>query len=353
MERIDKQAVLHRTHYGIGIYSHILRECFPEDEIVMRLSGRDCGLCRNPFAEGASTLHIFIEKSDPANAMSTEYAKHTTTDHSIPDGDAFAFAELHYHQSGEELLATLNRELNLHIGEDKCWYARTKNDNLCCHYEQSEETSNSQLSTVNCQLFSFFYAPVTNTKPSSIFTLLDAYNYIIGNTAKERTEKLRSILQGSEVSNFTKSARMFKAANFDYCTFSGTFTTRTDKALIQHSGLLCIDFDHLQNLDSLRSQLLQDEYFDTQLLFRSPSGDGLKWIVALGSEVSNFVYQDHAKWFTAIANYLFQTYGVEADKSGKDISRACFLPHDPNCFINPNLLTVETCRGASNKIQSL
>lgn len=316
MERIDKQAILHRTHYGIGIYSHILRECFPDDEVVMRLSGRDCGLCRNPFAEGASTLHIFIEKSDPANAMSAEYAKHTTTDHSIPDGDAFAFAELHYHQSGEELLATLNRELNLHIGESSHWYNRP--------------TSVSPLipNTVSSPHFSFFSSPITNTKPSKNFTLLDAYHYIIGDTAKERTQKLRSFADA-------KQSRMFKAANFDYCTFCGTFTIRTDKALINHSGLLCIDFDHLQNLDSLRSQLLQDEYFDTQLLFRSPSGDGLKWVIEIDISQTS-----HADYFRAVANYLFQTYGIEADKSGKDISRACFLPHDQNCFINPKYLNL-------------
>lgn len=316
MERIDKQTVLHRTHYGIGIYSHILRECFPEDEVVMRLSGRDCGLCRNPFAEGASTLHIFIEKSDPANAMSAEYAKHTATDHSFPDGDAFDFAELHYHQSGEELLATLNRELNLHIGEKSGWYNKPTVVN-----------PSAPISVVS-PLFSFFSSPITNTKPSKNYTLLDAYHYIIGDTAKERTQKLRSF-------GDAKQSRMFKAANFDYCTFSGTFTTRTDKALINHSGLLCIDFDHLQNLDSLRSQLLQDEYFDTQLLFRSPSGDGLKWVIEI--DISQ---TPHADYFRAVANYLFQTYGVEADKSGKDISRACFLPHDPNCFINQKYLAL-------------
>lgn len=316
MERIDKQAFLHRTHYGIGIYSHILRECFPADEVVMHISGRDCGLCRNPFAEGASTLHIFIEKSDPANAMSAEYAKHTTTDHSIPDGDVFAFAELHYHQSGEELLATLNRKLNLHIGEKSVWYNKPIIVNPLASFP------------VVSPVFSFFSSPITNTKPSKNFTLLDAYHYIIGDTAKERTQKLRSF-------GDTKQSRMFKAANFDYCTFSGTFTTRTDKALINHSGLLCIDFDHLQNLDSLRSQLLQDEYFDTQLLFRSPSGDGLKWVIEI--DISQ---TPHADYFRAVANYLFQTYGVEADKSGKDISRACFLPHDPNCFINQKYLAL-------------
>lgn len=317
MERIDKKAILDRTNYGTNIYAHILRECFPDDEVVMHISGRDCGLCRNPFSDGASTLHIWIEKSNPADALSAEFALHSAIDNSIPDGDAFSFAELHYHQSGDELLATINRELNLHIGESSSWYGKLK-------IISTKENVSFQFPT-----FSFFHAPITNTKPDSEFTLLDTYKYIVGNQAKERTEKLRSFSDA-------KQSRMFKAANFDYCTFSGTFTTRNDKALIKHSGLLCLDFDHLQNLDSLRSQLLQDEYFDTQLLFRSPSGDGLKWVV--GIDISQ---TPHADYFRAVANYLFQTYGVEADKSGKDISRACFLPHDPNCFINPKYLKNE------------
>ena len=28
-------------------------------------------------------------------------------------------------------------------------------------------------------------------------------------------------------------------------------------------------------------------------------------------------------------------YGIAIDKSGSDICRACFLPHDPECYINP------------------
>ena len=175
-------------------------------------------------------------------------------------------------------------------------------------------------------LFSFFRAPVTNTRPCKSITLLDAYRYIAGGYARQRTAQLRSVTDPGQ-------ARLFKAANFDYCTFSGTFTARSDKSLIRHSGLLCIDFDHLQSVESLRSRLLQDEYFDTQLLFRSPSGTGLKWVIETG--MGNL---PHAGYFHAVANYIRATYAVEADKSGSDVSRACFLPHDPDCIINPKYL---------------
>ena len=162
-----------------------------------------------------------------------------------------------------------------------------------------------------------------NTVPHKTATLFQIYNAITGDFYKERTDKLRSITD-------PRQARQFKANNFDYCTFSGVFTSRNDKKIVQHSGLMAVDFDHLPNLEEVRQSLLVDEYFDTQLLFVSPSGDGLKWIIPIDTTTT-----PHGEYFAAVANYIHQTYGIEVDKSGRDISRACFLPHDPQAFINP------------------
>jgi hypothetical protein len=93
-----------------------------------------------------------------------------------------------------------------------------------------------------------------------------------------------------------------------------------------------VDFDHLQSPSDIKNRLLADEYFDTQLLFVSPSGDGLKWIISIDTNQAM-----HGDFFAAVANYILQTYGVAVDKSGRDISRACFLPYDPQAFINPQL----------------
>lgn len=320
MEAISKESILDKTHYGTNIYAHILRLYYP-DEVVMKLVGRDCGLCRNPFNDNKPTLHIFIVKEDVLhNAFDKEFARHEDTENTIPAGDAFDFAELHYHQQGDELLATLNKEMFLYIGEQRDFYRHNRKPIISpiCPVSPIEEKEKSPLA-----LFSFFKAPISNTKPHKAVSLPDAYNYIVGDYAKERTEKLRAFSDA-------KLARTFKAANFDYCTFSGTFNTRSDKALIQHSGLLCVDFDHLKDIEKLFENLLKDEYFDTQLLFRSPSGNGLKWIIPIDTATTT-----HADFFRAVAAYIQQTYGVEADKSGRDISRACFLPHDPQAFINP------------------
>jgi len=338
---VSKEEILSKTHYGLTIYSHILRLYYPDD-VVFTLKGRDCGLCRNPFNANRETLHIFIEKENVlGNALDKEFARHEDSENAIAAGDAFSFAELHYKQSGNELLQTLNKELFLHIGEKS--RQRVQNSNLFevmpsatdfgrsqerSFYKNNSKNSNqgNQINPVNHgsdNLFSFFKAPISNTKPHSETTLRKVYNAIVGNYYKDRTEKLRAI---SDIAQ----ARKFKASNFDYCTFSGTFESRNDKALIKHSGLLCVDFDHLQNLNDLKNRLLADEYFDTQLLFISPSGDGLKWIISIDTETAT-----HGDYFAAVANYILQTYGVTMDKSGRDISRACFLPYDPQAFINP------------------
>jgi len=320
MEARSKEVILSKTHYGIGIYAHILRLYYP-GETVLSLSGRTCSPTKNPFNADKSTLNIFIEKETVlGNALDKEFARHSDSENAIPAGDAFDFAELHYKQSGDELLQTLNRDMNLHIGENWSFYSQKKT------VINTTKNEVAQVKNKKAFAFSFFKAPIKNTIPHKTVSLVQVYNAITGEYYKQHTEKLRSISD-------TVQARKYKAANFDYCTFSGVFTARNDKSLITHSELMCIDFDHVQNIDTLRQALLADEYFDTQLLFVSPSGDGLKWIIEIDTRKA-----PHGEYFASVANYILQTYSVEVDKSGKDISRACFLPFDPNAFINPLLL---------------
>lgn len=320
MEARSKEAILSKTHYGIGIYAHILRLYYP-DQTVLSLSGRTCSPTKDPFNADKSTLNIFIEKESVlGNALDKEFARHSDSENAISTGDAFDFAELHYKQSGDELLQTLNREMNLHIGENWSFYSQKKT------VINTTKNEVAQVKNKKAFAFSFFKAPIKNTLPHKTVSLVQVYNAITGEYYKQNTEKLRSISD-------TVQARKYKAANFDYCTFSGVFTARNDKSLVTHSELMCIDFDHVQNTDTLRQALLADEYFDTQLLFVSPSGDGLKWIIEIDIRKA-----PHGEYFASVANYILQTYSVVVDKSGKDISRACFIPFDPNAFINPLLL---------------
>ena len=44
---------------------------------------------------------------------------------------------------------------------------------------------------------------------------------------------------------------------------------------------MCLDFDHVTEPEALKQKLINHEYFDTELMFTSPSGDGVKWIISI------------------------------------------------------------------------
>jgi hypothetical protein len=189
----------------------------------------------------------------------------------------------------------------------------------------------------NMPAFSIFRRPISNKYPYQVVNLIDVFNYIISDYAKDRTREYRGI-------KIEKYRRQFKADKFDYCTFSGIFSIRADKAIIQHSGYICLDFDHLKDVEATFRQLKEDQYFDTLLLFRSPSGDGLKWVISFTDSYFRYgndgeslgEYQE--RFFISLYNYIFNHYDVEVDKHCRNLSRACFLPHDPDAFLNPSLL---------------
>ena len=173
---------------------------------------------------------------------------------------------------------------------------------------------------------SFFLSPIQGLTPHKDITLRDVYRYISGPYAQNRTRNLRSLAD-------PKKAAEYKRKKFDYVTFSGVFQKRTDADLVAHSRLLCIDFDHLENLQEVRRILLADPHFETQLLFISPSGNGIKWVIGIDLQQAS-----HEQWFQAVSNYLKFTYQLDADPACRNVSRACFLPHDPECYIAPRLL---------------
>lgn len=305
---INRNTILGKTLYGADIYSHIIREKFPDD-VVMQIKGRDCGIIRNPFHNWEVCLKIDIIRLQPDEQLSDELAVHHDLSGTIPDGDALTFAERYYGKSGQFLLEHINKEMNLHLEDGFHYYMKLDGK------PQGPR-------------FSFFLAPITNTRPQKSVTIPEVYKYITGHNAEEHTNILRRIQN-------RKQARLYKSGNFDYVTFCGQFRLRSDNEVLEVSNLICLDFDHIADIEGLFHALLQDEYFDTELLFRSPSGDGLKWVIPITEH-----RMKHSEYFHCVSNYIKQTYREEVDKSGKDLSRACFLPYDPNAYINPIYTTL-------------
>ncbi len=304
---LTKKEILSKTHYGLNIFAHILKKYYP-DHVVLYVSGRKCKITKNPFNGNKLTLQIEVIDC---------VATYRDTEAAIPDGNVFDFAELHYKKENGDLLHAIAVDLNL--------IPKQKNSIVefdeCI--EDPEHFGNTNPSTAN---FSYYEKPISNTKPLMTTNLYNIYQCIRHINYKEETLRLRTIKD-------PKRGRKFKANNFNYVTFSGTFSKRNDKNLLKHSGLITIDFDHINDIDELRYKLVHDTYFETELIFVSPSGDGLKWVIPI-----NILEHSHQTYFEAISNYVKQTYKIEIDNSGKDVSRACFLPYDQGVYINPKYL---------------
>lgn len=107
-------------------------------------------------------------------------------------------------------------------------------------------------------------------------------------------------------------------------TFCGIFTVRKKEKLIRSTGLAILDFDALEDISETREKLKADPF--VYAIFVSPRGNGLKALVKI-PEVNNDT-EFKGYFFTLLSRF------PEADPSGKDISRLCFMSYDPDLYLN-------------------
>lgn len=170
-------------------------------------------------------------------------------------------------------------------------------------------------------------------------TQLSLYKNALDNKGQSRTfeqilplftvDVLRDTTLAYRTMQAGKAKDDYKKKNFPAVTWSGTFTKRLASALKQHSGLICIDIDHLtkDQHDGFKKLLKNDPLIF--FLFTSPSGTGLKIIFKISNDASQ-----HLAYFLSIANYLKTAYSLVADPSGKDVSRLCFICYDNHFYHN-------------------
>ena len=111
--------------------------------------------------------------------------------------------------------------------------------------------------------------------------------------------------------------------------FSGTFNKRADNSIIDHSGLICLDFDGYTK----QKELLQDKENFTKSkyvfsVFISPSGNGLKVLVKIPADPEN-----HTNYFNSLEKHFNSPY---FDKTSKNLSRVCYESYDPLIHVNEN-----------------
>lgn len=109
-------------------------------------------------------------------------------------------------------------------------------------------------------------------------------------------------------------------------TLSGTFETRHDDKLVQHSGFIGIDVDDLgAGVQYFKEMIEADEF--TYAAFVSCSGYGVCVVVQVEPD-------KHREAYVAIADYYLKRYKVPVDPTGLNVSRPRFVSWDPYLYIN-------------------
>jgi hypothetical protein len=180
--------------------------------------------------------------------------------------------------------------------------------------------------------FSYFTGPITNTRPHATITVGDLHGVIVAppRALRERADAARAEYQANGKTSRYKELKCC----LDYFTSGGTFSRRADAALVAGSGLLTLDFDELGgHVAEARDQLLADRALAPALalVFVSPSGDGLKAVLAGDPR------HPRATNYERLARHLARRYGwgPTLDAKTADVSRACFLSHDPTAWLAP------------------
>lgn len=94
-----------------------------------------------------------------------------------------------------------------------------------------------------------------------------------------------------------------------------------------------MDFDKIEAPEDCVDKLRFDPH--VALAFISPRGNGVKAIFSINREA------DHSEAFEVVKDYCQSMYEIEADESGKDVSRLCFLSVDARAHYAPDAVPLE------------
>ncbi len=163
-----------------------------------------------------------------------------------------------------------------------------------------------------------YYKNVTNShKPQGSLPLT---SILFSERVRARVEALRSLPYGSDAFNQAKR-------QMPCYTPSGVFEVRNSDGLIKHSGMLCIEWDKVEDVDALKDLLGGLPFIYYAGL--SCSARGVFALVKIADPTK------HREYFKALANY-FGGIGYEVDRSGSDVCRLRVASFDDTPIFNPD-----------------
>jgi hypothetical protein len=146
---------------------------------------------------------------------------------------------------------------------------------------------------------------------------------IISDKYKTEVEEIRNLIaQGNKAEADNKKKQLLAF------TPSAVFSEKRQMPFLEmYSGFVHLDFDKLtpEQLQTAFAIICKISY--TSLCFISPSGNGLKVFVEVSTELEH-----HDIAYLQVQKYYEDATGLKADPSCKDVTRLCFMSHDPNAY---------------------
>ena len=146
---------------------------------------------------------------------------------------------------------------------------------------------------------------------------------IISDKYKTEVEEIRNLIaQGNKAEADNKKKQLLAF------TPSAVFSEKRHMPFLEmYSGFVHLDFDKLtpEQLQTAFAIISKISY--TSLCFISPSGNGLKVFVEVSTELEH-----HDIAYLQVQKYYEDATGLKADPSCKDVTRLCFMSHDPNAY---------------------
>jgi len=155
------------------------------------------------------------------------------------------------------------------------------------------------------------------TKPSNNTTIDDFLNRVKHGAWSNEVNAIRSEPNEEIQSELKKSLPCF--------AISGTFEKRGVEGLLNHSGFISMDFDKLDNLESMYNKLKFDPY--TYAISLSARGNGFFTIVRINPN-------KHLESFTWLERYYYENYGLAVDEAPKSVGSVRYASYDPSIEIN-------------------
>jgi hypothetical protein len=146
---------------------------------------------------------------------------------------------------------------------------------------------------------------------------------------KPETVELFKKIAECEASGDKEQKARLKENLFSFTPCVNVSHKRQYKDIISFTGLLVLDFDHIDNAPEFK-EFLFNEYRFIYLCWLSPSKKGVKALVPFPIVQT---VQDFKSYYYGISEEMEQYNGF--DKSGQNCVLPLFQSYDPDMFINP------------------